>query len=235
MGRLGKNMSAPVAHIILALLMLPKHFPDKNPKEFIIGTSFPDIRYFGKISREETHTKEVTLEMVQKEPSSFKAGMLFHALVDEVRCAYMEKQNIYNIIPKDRYSDTSLKYFEDILLYEKIKNWDKIISYFDTILYEETAFGIPEKQIKNWHLFIKSYLSMRITPQSSLTLYMVIKYTSVPKVILKYFALILIKTKLLPQKANRIMLAVEQFAKNKALKNIILNFYNNFEKFVNTL
>ena len=225
-------MSAPIAHIVLALLMFPKYFPDKNLKEFIIGTSFPDIRYFGKISREETHAKQITLDMIKKESSSFKAGMLFHALVDEKRLSYMQKHNVYEIIPKNRYSDTSLKFFEDILLYDKVKNWEKIISYFDTILYEERLFGIPEEQIVKWHRFLKNYFSMRITPHNSLTLYMVIKYTPVPKIILKYLALMLIKTRLLPQKTNTIIRAVEQFAKNKALKNIVLNFYNNFEKIV---
>jgi len=225
-------MSAPVAHIFLALLMLPKHFPDKNPKEFIIGTSFPDIRYLGKISRETTHPNHVTLDMVKKEKSSFKAGMLFHALVDETRYKYMQNQNIYKIIPENKYSDTSLKFFEDILLYDKVKNWKKIIAYFDTILYEETMFGATKSHVKKWHCLIKSYLSKRITPHSSLTLYMTIKYTAIPKVILQYFALILLKTKLLPQKIDHILLSMEQFAKNKALKNIVLNFYINFEEIV---
>jgi len=227
-------MSAPVAHVVLALLMLPKHFPDKNPKEFIIGTSFPDIRYFGTISREKTHPKGVTLDIVKKEPSCFKAGMLFHALVDEKRLEYMQKHNIYEIIPKNRHVDTSLKFFEDILLYDKIKNWKKIISYFDTILYEERLFGIPEEQILKWHCFLKNYFSARITPHSSLTLYMTIKYTPIPKVMLKYFALLLIKTKLLPIKINLILQAIEQFAKNKTLKNIVRNFYINFEKIVDS-
>ena len=59
-----------------------------------------------------------------------------------------------------------------------------------------------------------------------LTLYLTLKYTSIPRIIIRLFAFTCIKLKLLPNKFKLMMLAIEQFAKNEKLKFIILNFYN---------
>jgi len=40
-------MAAPATHIILANKLYKNHFSDKDFAKFIVGTSFPDIRYFG--------------------------------------------------------------------------------------------------------------------------------------------------------------------------------------------
>ena len=51
-------MAAPIAHIFCALFLLNNNIIDvDNIQEFIIGTSFPDIRYLGVIERDTTHVK----------------------------------------------------------------------------------------------------------------------------------------------------------------------------------
>jgi hypothetical protein len=112
-------MAAPATHIILALLMLPL-LKEKNIPEFIVGTSFPDIRYLGVIERSKTHNNQTTWQSIQKNPSSFKAGMDFHALVDRLREAYMMKHHAYDRIPQSKYKSQILKMFEDMLLYGTI-------------------------------------------------------------------------------------------------------------------
>ncbi|MFC1842900.1 hypothetical protein ACFLYU_04545 [Candidatus Dependentiae bacterium] len=225
-------MSAPIAHIVLALLMLPKHFPDKDVKEFIIGTSFPDIRYLGSIEREKTHYKNITLDMIKKAKSSFEAGMLFHSLVDETRKKYMLQNRVYEIIPNTKNSIRCLKFFEDILVYDQIQNWDQIADYFDTILFEETLFGIPEHDIKKWHQLIQLYCKKRICPQNGLSLYLIFTYTKIPKIIINCFAYTAVKLRILPDKFTKVIQTIDQFTKDKRLKYIILNFYNNFEDII---
>jgi hypothetical protein len=83
-------MAAPIAHIFLAVQILVGPFKVmSHEKEFIIGTSFPDIRYLKVIERAETHFENVTLNDIKKETNSFKAGMLFHSFVDQKREEYM--------------------------------------------------------------------------------------------------------------------------------------------------
>ncbi len=38
-------MPAPLMHVALALIALKGPFSNANKKDFIVGTSFPDIRY----------------------------------------------------------------------------------------------------------------------------------------------------------------------------------------------
>ncbi|KKP29730.1 MAG: hypothetical protein UR12_C0003G0004 [candidate division TM6 bacterium GW2011_GWF2_30_66] len=137
-------MAGPIAHIMLALSILPKNLPDTAVREFILGSSFPDIRYISKnIKREDTHFKNITLEIVTQkiqEKSFFQAGVLFHSLVDELRDWYMNKKNVYKIMPHTENAVRAIKFLEDNILYEKIKNIDQVIQYFDTILDEEIFF-----------------------------------------------------------------------------------------------
>jgi hypothetical protein len=150
-------MAAPVTHILLAFQILPS-LPDKDIKEFIIGTSFPDIRYLNCISREKTHVKNITLDDIKREESSFKAGMMFHALVDEIRDKFMKENNIYSLVPKSMVTPHALKFNEDILLFNKISNWNNISEYFDTILPEELAL-VKNEYLQTWHKAIKRYIS----------------------------------------------------------------------------
>ena len=81
-------MPAPVTHILLALSILPL-LPGKDAQEFLLGTSFPDIRYLGVIDRKKTHDPKPSWQKVMQEKSSFKAGMEFHALADKIHDKYM--------------------------------------------------------------------------------------------------------------------------------------------------
>ena len=148
-------MAAPLAHILLAVQILPT-MPDKDEKAFIIGTSFPDIRYLGCISREKTHLKNVTLDDIKKEKSSFKAGMMFHSLVDEVREKYMKNADVYKEIPKSMVTTQALKFNEDIILIDKLNNLDKYAHYFDDILPDELTL-VKAEYLNTWHKALKKY------------------------------------------------------------------------------
>jgi hypothetical protein len=110
-------MAAPIAQVYLALQILAEPLNGYfNEKEFLVGTSFPDIRYLKLIERTQTHYSNCTLDDIKKEKNSFKAGVLFHYFVDEKKEEYMLKNYIYEQLPQFRFISQSLKFAEDQLL-----------------------------------------------------------------------------------------------------------------------
>lgn len=56
-------MAAPIAHIFLATHMLAGPFTGLFKKtDFIVGTSFPDIRYLQVAKQSETRVHAITIE-----------------------------------------------------------------------------------------------------------------------------------------------------------------------------
>src|SRR5581483_3187092 len=135
-------MAAPITHIMLALQilsLLPTHF---DYKEFLVGTSFPDIRYAAKLDRKLTHIEPVSWTDVLQAETAFHAGMLFHNLVDILRVKYFES-HFYNRIDAQKYSPSFIKFFplamkkaEDEILYSLANDWHEIISFFDSVYAE---------------------------------------------------------------------------------------------------
>ena len=215
-------MPAPVMHIVLSLLVLP-FLPDKDPKEFILGTSFPDIRYLGVISRRATHNPHPSWAQVVKEKSPFKAGMEFHALVDVMHDNYMARNGVYDLLPSAcQDSPHYLKFFEDMLVYRKASCWKEIANYFDKILPEELALVNDTKIIELWHDNIKHYIMQQPAPKTVQKLL----GTKLPT---WYGSLLK-----LPMKINAQYIAsvlsdnLEKLFDNKALCRFILDFYTQF-------
>lgn len=157
-------MAAPITHIILALQilsLLPSHF---DHKEFIVGTSFPDIRNLAKIERTKTHFEPISWNDILTAKSAFHAGMLFHNLVDILRIQHFESY-FYNRLESLKYSPQFITQFplamkkaEDEILYSQVSNWHEISGYFDTIYDEELVFCADRNIIKKWHSLIANYL-----------------------------------------------------------------------------
>ena len=64
---------APSMHAFIAELWLDTYQvkDEANRKAMIIGALFPDIRYLGKVSRAQTHTKNVSLQTTRPPPKCF--------------------------------------------------------------------------------------------------------------------------------------------------------------------
>jgi len=152
----------PITHVYLTRMYF-KQFPRYTQEEqrlFYIGTLFPDIRYFDKCERSETHFDSVTLKEVLEESNPFIAGMKFHSYVDIVREELVVKENIYDRFKNDPHYHTHLKAIEDEILSESGQYAD--ISYMlGDILPDELNTGVPDSVIRKWHqalafLFIAS-------------------------------------------------------------------------------
>ncbi len=151
-------MAAPITHIVLTDKVFDKYFKDKNKKDFFIGTIFPDIRYLAGIERKMTHLS------YNKEENSFKAGMRFHSLIDDIWNKLVRADDNSALSPELKNSVngiTSFKLLEDGLLYEKIDNWQEYVSFFDEVLPDELLFDIPEEKVKKWHKILQKYFSRR--------------------------------------------------------------------------
>lgn len=214
-------MAAPIAHIFLAVQMLSGPFNGLfNERDFIIGTSFPDIRYLKVVERAETHFTNVTLQNIAQEKDSFKAGMLFHSFVDEQREAYVVEHHFYEMIASFRFTSQSLKFAEDEILKSKF-DIEKYTPYFDGILEIERMYGIDEKHIQAWHTFLQGYFNGNYSGQD---------------LIMKYFDLnepdaYFIKRWLFSwYYARKMQSTMSDVIESEKMKSLILDFYEHFSE-----
>lgn len=153
-------MAYPATHIVLAQKSHNKYFKDKDKKKFIIGTNFPDIRHLIDIPREITHEKGLIIEDLTKE-DPFTAGYKLHSYIDEKREDFVIEKGIYEITPRSKYIRHAMKFFEDQILYDKIKDWTEHIKFMDDILDEELEFGVPKEDVERWHRIIQTYIGTK--------------------------------------------------------------------------
>ncbi|KKQ32333.1 MAG: hypothetical protein US49_C0010G0033 [candidate division TM6 bacterium GW2011_GWF2_37_49] len=153
-------MPAPLIHVALAIIALQGQLEGVDKKSFIIGTSFPDIRYLNVIDRKKTHIKNVSWDQILQEKNPFKIGYLFHSFVDQLFDDFMIKQNIYEKLPKSQFTPQSFKLFADKVLYKRMRRQlPGIIDCFDDVISEELSFEIKREDIIRWHSFLKKYFS----------------------------------------------------------------------------
>ncbi|OGN02713.1 MAG: hypothetical protein A2655_03315 [Candidatus Yanofskybacteria bacterium RIFCSPHIGHO2_01_FULL_43_42] len=169
-------MAAPITHIVLADKVFDEYFPNLSKDKFLVGTSFPDIRYLRVIKREQTHPKNITLSDI-KSVESFNGGLLFHILIDRVRENYMQENDIYSLMPASKLITQTLKLLEDELFYDRLENWGLVSSYFDNVLSEELEYPVKEKDVLKWHKLLQSYLSEKPTLETRKDFFEAIYFT----------------------------------------------------------
>lgn len=152
-------MASQITHVVYGKKIFDRH-PNLSWKGFLIGTLFPDIRHYAKISRDKLHVQGTSESLIPKN-DSFKAGMYVHSLVDEKREKYISSKGIYDLLPKSKYVSSALKLVEDELVYDEIKNWEAIIRVLDSYSEEEFGVGIKKDEIKNWHKVLQEYFKKK--------------------------------------------------------------------------
>jgi hypothetical protein len=160
-------MAAPITHIVLAEKVFGVALSRFSKKDFLIGTSFPDIRYLKVIDRDSTHFKKVNVDFESLGvDESFIAGAKFHAMTDEIREEFMVSRDVFSLLPKSKYIPQSLKLFEDEMLFEKIDSWAAIANGFESIPFEKIPFKLNQKDIERWYSLIREYVSERPKPET---------------------------------------------------------------------
>ena len=155
-------MASPITHIILAIKIACLLPASMDQEAFIVGTSFPDIRHMAKLSRQATHIEPVSWHDIITESSSFRAGMLFHNLVDNLRIKHFEPY-FYDRLATSHdstyvlYFPLVMKFAEDAVLHSFTSQWQEACNCFDTIYPEELALCPDEETVQKWHSLIQNY------------------------------------------------------------------------------
>jgi hypothetical protein len=153
-------MPWPATHILIAEQVYSTYFSHLEKAAFILGTSFPDIRYLAKIDRNLTHINHLPLEEIQDQ-TPFTAGLYFHSLTDAAWNAYIRKhgERLFTLVPHNRAMFHTLKILQDKYLYPQFEGWTQVSALFTDILPEERLFGIPEDLLQGWHAALAAYLA----------------------------------------------------------------------------
>lgn len=152
-------MPWPATHILVAEKVFDRYFSHLNMTAFIVGTSFPDIRYPARIDRDITHFPPFALSSIQAQ-ESFQAGVLFHSLVDSIWNAYIHSKNetLFSVVPHSRATFHAMKVLQDQFLYPLSDHWLQTVAMFTEIQPEESAFGVSPEGIQQWHQVLSGYL-----------------------------------------------------------------------------
>lgn len=206
-------MAGPVTHIVLALKIIASGLIDTDVKEFIIGTSFPDIRYLGVIERDKTHYKNVTWHDIVTEQSPFYAGLKFHAFVDRIREEYMHNSGIYTFIRETSYRSQCMKVAEDQILYAHCSDWTTITAFFGAIAPEELTFGIQNTDVMRWHKFIQWYCAQPFLDEKPL------------------IGMFVTLSPTFSDHAHDMIELIKALTINSDFKNLVATFYDSFEQY----
>ena len=153
-------MPWPATHILIVEKVFTRYFSHLDRKEFILGTSFPDIRYPADIDRDLTHFNGISLSKIVAQPA-FKAGLYFHSFVDEIWNTFIRahETRLFPEIPHDRAMFHTMKILQDRYLFDRLDDWQAIVNYFDSVLPIESQFTASQEMVQRWHTVLARYLS----------------------------------------------------------------------------
>lgn len=227
-------MAGPVGHIVSALALLNNPLAEiVHKNDFLLGTSFPDIRYISEISRAKTHMiHEVSVAHVMKAQTDFEKGRRFHVFLDYKREDYMKKNDAYRFLPKGPLKTQLLKLVEDKVLFSQLQGFNPE-GLFIKIHPEEKTSGMDEKEINRWHTLLTTYLKPDYWFNFSRyfrSLWLFQEAYGLPKELTDGFFAKMRTFGFLVYAYFQL----EKLSRNEELRTIILNFYNReFPRIIN--
>jgi hypothetical protein len=149
-------MPGVITHLACAEKYLRQN-PRRDFKKFILGTIFPDIRYFAKVDRDLTHKKfKPALNLSRLD--SFKAGWKFHIYIDSQWNKIVRSSFLYERYQNDRRNAwTSAKIIEDRIDYKKINDVGRCLRVIKNPG-SGTTLHIPREKIKFYYSMTADYL-----------------------------------------------------------------------------
>jgi lipopolysaccharide export LptBFGC system permease protein LptF len=164
--------AGPITHAYLAekWIHYRERFDVEESGTFMRGTLFPDIRYLGVISRNETHLKNVSLKDLVQDKNLFSKGKKLHSFIDEEREKMVVQWNIYEKlknIPGQKYISTFLKLLEDEILFSK-SNWANVKKSLKIVDNHEKSSKISIENLVKWHQLLGK--SFSVSPSKNLEL-----------------------------------------------------------------
>lgn len=154
-------MASQITHVTYGQLVLDKFLKgrkDLSPRDFFIGTLFPDIRYRAKLTKDKTHVSINRIDDLRTMQTSFGVGLHIHCLIDAERERVVKKLGFYNIFPLDVFTSYAMKFVEDEFTYRRFADWERVKGYLNYIVDEEKMFT-PEEVVRDWHRGLQGYFS----------------------------------------------------------------------------
>lgn len=153
-------MASEVAHVIYAQKYLEKN-PRKGGEFFILGTLFPDMRRVAKsLARKDTHMRFEKIDLDFEGLDLFDAGWKFHAWCDMRREEILNKYNFYSLRGANAIDPTA-KLVEDELVYDKYKNWEKLIYILNNPPLIHTHLDVSQETIEHWYAILAKYFQKK--------------------------------------------------------------------------
>lgn len=195
-------MASIITHIVQGKKIFDRLPRRMNWDEFVIGTTFPDIRYLSNIDRDITHIYDTSEDKVPF-TNSFEAGRYVHCLIDERRVVLLKQLGMFDMIENNYVNETALKLFEDVVLFESFGDWNEVIKTFSKTLPEELEYVKNIKEIEKWHKSIQEYIKNGPKHTSWVKQFKTIGFTK--------------------EKVQPILQKVEVYSENPRLREILLN------------
>ena len=153
-------MASQIAHVIYAQKYLEKN-PRKGGEFFILGTLFPDMRRVAKgMARKDTHMRFEKIDLDFEGMDLFDAGWKFHLWCDMRREEILNKYNFYTLRGA-KAIDPTAKLVEDELVYDKYKNWEKLIFILNNPPIVKTSLDVSQETIEHWYAILAKYFQKK--------------------------------------------------------------------------
>ena len=155
-------MASQISHIVYAKKFLENDHPSWiNKDEFILGCVFPDIRLIDKsISRKDTHMRFEKIDLDFEGMDLFDAGWKFHLWCDMRREEILKEYKFYTLKVANAIDPTA-KLVEDELVYDKYKNWEKLIYVLNNPPIIHTHLDVSQEIIEHWYAILAKYFQKK--------------------------------------------------------------------------
>jgi len=172
-----------------------------DPDLFMLGVLLPDIRRItDEISRYETHQIFKTLDLNFEDLSAFRAGWKFHLWCDMRRDEILNKADFYKF-PYTTDHDAPPKLLEDELVYEKYKNWEKLVLLLNNPPRFVDEIPVSRETLERYYAIIAKYFEKKPEDKS-----------------MKAF---LFKQRKLRKKSDEIIDAIQKLRENRKVTDIL--------------
>jgi hypothetical protein len=156
-------MASQISHIVYAKKLFEQYdlLPEEKD-EFILGTTFPDIRRIdGDIKRRDTHLRFSLVDLNFDGMTPFEAGWKFHLYCDMRREEILNNYDFYSLKYTNDFSGQAAKMLEDEIAYDSYDNWKKIADYFDNVPLVSTGIDVPQETFGLWYSIIATYVKKK--------------------------------------------------------------------------
>ncbi|MCX6761536.1 MAG: hypothetical protein NTY33_01665 [Candidatus Moranbacteria bacterium] len=179
-----------------------KHNRKINKDEFMLGTTFPDIRRIEpSIKRKDTHLQFEPLNLDFSGLTSFEAGWKFHLYCDMRRDEILNAHGFFKLAKTAELFGHPAKFIEDELLYDHYNNWEKVANYFRNPPLVNLDIKADRPTFVLWYAILANYMEKK--PDE------------------KTIRIFLSKKSSLSQKTDEIIEIISELKKNKKVVDIL--------------